>query len=186
MDSLLSQGLHILAGSPKLGKSWLALWLSVTVAKGEPVWGMSTRQGTTLYLCLEDSVLRIQSRLFEITEDVPDNVHFCTECAPIGQGLEEQVNTFLPAHPDGGPRRNPPPAQPLVALLSYGCGVPLAGTRFGWGEDERRSERALPLAAERGIRSPQGRGQTSRPAIRRPQVRGAAPYPQPLNGRKER
>ncbi len=37
------------------------------------------RQGTTLYLCLEDSTLRIQNRLFEITEDGPANVHFCTE-----------------------------------------------------------------------------------------------------------
>ena len=64
VDTLLSQGLHILAGSPKVGKSWLALWLAVTVAKGEPVWNMATRQGTTLYLCLEDSVLRIQNRLF--------------------------------------------------------------------------------------------------------------------------
>ena len=100
VDSLLSQGLHILAGSPKVGKSWLALWLSVTVAKGEPVWNMTTKQGTTLYLCLEDSVLRIQNRLFEITEDAPDSVHFCTECALIGQGLEEQVETFLAAHPD--------------------------------------------------------------------------------------
>ncbi len=40
VDTLVSQGLHILAGSPKVGKSWLALWLAVTVAKGEPVWGM--------------------------------------------------------------------------------------------------------------------------------------------------
>ena len=88
VDTLISQGLHILAGSPKVGKSWLALWLAVTVAKGEPVWNMTTRQGTTLYLCLEDSVLRIQNRLFEITEDAPSSVHFCTECALIGQGLE--------------------------------------------------------------------------------------------------
>ena len=100
VDTLISQGLHILAGSPKVGKSWLALWLAVTVAKGEPVWNMTTRQGPTLYLCLEDSVLRIQNRLFEITEDAPSSVHFCTECALIGQGLEEQVETFLTAHPD--------------------------------------------------------------------------------------
>ena len=100
VDTLLAQGLHILAGSPKVGKSWLALWLAVTVAKGDPVWNMTTKQGTTLYLCLEDSVLRIQNRLFEITEDAPDSVHFCTECALIGQGLEEQVETFLTAHPD--------------------------------------------------------------------------------------
>ena len=100
VDTLISQGLHILAGSPKVGKSWLALWLAVTVAKGEPVWNMTTKQGTTLYLCLEDSVLRIQNRLFEITEDAPSSVHFCTECALIGQGLEEQVEIFLAAHPD--------------------------------------------------------------------------------------
>ena len=100
VDTLISQGLHILAGSPKVGKSWLALWLAVTVAKGEPVWNMTTKQGTTLYLCLEDSVLRIQNRLFEITEDAPSSVHFCTECDLIGQGLEEQVDAFVAAHPD--------------------------------------------------------------------------------------
>ena len=48
VDSLLSQGLHILAGSPKVGKSWLALWLAVTVAKGENVWGMSSKQGIVI------------------------------------------------------------------------------------------------------------------------------------------
>ena len=99
VDTLLAQGLHILAGSPKVGKSWLALWLAVTVAKGEAVWNMTTKQGTTLYLCLEDSVLRIQNRLFEITEDAPESVHFCTECFPIGQGLEEQLETFVLKHP---------------------------------------------------------------------------------------
>lgn len=100
VDTLISQGLHVLAGSPKVGKSWLALWLSVMVAKGEPVWGMQTRQGTTLYLCLEDSRLRIQNRLFEIMEDAPPSVHFCTEGFIIGGGLEERIETFIAEHPD--------------------------------------------------------------------------------------
>lgn len=86
VDTLLSQGLHILAGSPKVGKSWLALWLSIMVAKGEPVWGMSAKQGTTLYLCLEDSVLRIQNRLFEITEDAPSSVHFARSAPSLVRG----------------------------------------------------------------------------------------------------
>ena len=71
VDTLLSQGLHILAGSPKVGKSWLALWLAVTVAKGESVWGMGVKQGTTLYLCLEDSTLRIQNRLLRSRRTPP-------------------------------------------------------------------------------------------------------------------
>lgn len=100
VDTLLFQGLHILAGSPKVGKSWLALWLAVTIAKGEHVWHMPTRQGTTLYLCLEDSLLRIQNRLFEITEDAPSSVHFCTESRVLGKGLEEQLEEFLAQHPD--------------------------------------------------------------------------------------
>ena len=100
VDSLLSQGLHILAGSPKVGKSWLVLWLAVMVAKGEPVWGMGVKQGMTLYLCLEDSTLRIQNRLFEITEDAPANVHFSTESDILGKGLEQQLRTFLAEHPD--------------------------------------------------------------------------------------
>ena len=100
VDTLLSQGLHILAGSPKVGKSWLALWLAVTVAKGEAVWGMGVKQGTTLYLCLEDSTLRIQNRLFEITEDAPANVHFSTSSDTLGKGLEEQLCAFLSEHHD--------------------------------------------------------------------------------------
>ena len=100
VDTLLSQGLHILAGSPKVGKSWLALWLAVTVAKGDPVWGMGVKQGTTLYLCLEDSTLRIQNRLFEITEDAPASVHFTTNSDTLGKGLEEQLRAFLSEHPD--------------------------------------------------------------------------------------
>ncbi len=100
ISTFLSQGLHILAGLPKVGKSWLALWLSVMVAKGDPIWGMEVKKGTTLYLCLEDSTLRIQNRLFEITEDAPDTVHFCTQAMTVTSGLTEQIESFLAQHPD--------------------------------------------------------------------------------------
>ena len=61
IENLLSKGLHILAGSPKVGKSWLALWLAVVVSKGEDIWGNKVKQGDTLYLCFEDSQIRIQT-----------------------------------------------------------------------------------------------------------------------------
>jgi len=35
VDGLIPCGLHILAGSPKIGKSWLMLWLWLKVAAGE-------------------------------------------------------------------------------------------------------------------------------------------------------
>lgn len=100
IENLLSEGLHILAGSPKVGKSWLALWLSVAVAKGEEVWGNKVKEGTTLYLCFEDSQIRIQNRLFDITDEATDAVNFCTENAMLGGELEERIINFIKEHPD--------------------------------------------------------------------------------------
>ena len=100
VDRLLPQGLHILAGAPKIGKSWLALSLCLCVAKGEPVWGFPSAKGSVLYLCLEDNYARIQRRLFELTEDAPAALHLATFSESIGTGLEEQLTHFLTAHPD--------------------------------------------------------------------------------------
>lgn len=100
VDKLLPQGLHILAGAPKVGKSWLALWLCLCVAKGEPVWNFSTRRGGVLYLCLEDSYSRIQNRLLDITDDAPANLCFATMSEKLHSGLVEQIEGFLGAHPD--------------------------------------------------------------------------------------
>lgn len=71
VEELLPQGLHLLAGAPKIGKSWLALWLCFCTAKGKPLWNFATHPCEILYLCLEDSFQRIQSRLFDLTEDAP-------------------------------------------------------------------------------------------------------------------
>ena len=67
IDGLIAQGLYILAGAPKVGKSWLALDMCLSIAKGEKNLGLKTSQGTALYLCLEDSYARIQNRLYEPT-----------------------------------------------------------------------------------------------------------------------
>ena len=69
VDELIPEGLHILAGAPKIGKSWLALWLCLCVSQGQPLWYFATTQGEVLYLSLEDSFQRIQTRLFDLTED---------------------------------------------------------------------------------------------------------------------
>lgn len=39
VETLLPQGLCMLAGAPKIGKSWMALDLALHVAKGEALWG---------------------------------------------------------------------------------------------------------------------------------------------------
>ena len=62
VDGLPAQGLYILAGAPKVGKSWLVLDMCLSIAKGETVLDRETSQGSALYLCLEDSYSRIQNR----------------------------------------------------------------------------------------------------------------------------
>ena len=97
---LLPQGLALLSGSPKVGKSWLTLDWCVKIAKGEKIWDFPTVKGTTLYLSLEDTESRLQERLLTVTEDAPSNVHFATSCMTIGDGLEEQIRTFVSEHPE--------------------------------------------------------------------------------------
>ena len=37
VDGMISTGLFILAGAPKVGKSWLALDIALSIAKGERI-----------------------------------------------------------------------------------------------------------------------------------------------------
>ncbi len=102
VSGLLPEGLHVLAGSPKIGKSWLALWICLQAAKGEKVWEFETLKSEVLYLCLEDSFARIQSRLFEITDEAPATLHFAIMSDAIGHGLENQIESFIKEHRSTG------------------------------------------------------------------------------------
>ena len=100
VDELIPEGLHILAGAPKIGKSWLALWLCLCVAQGQTLWNFTTTQGEVLYLSLEDSFQRIQTRLFDLTEAAPPTLHFAIMADTLKHGLEQQIEQFLTEHPD--------------------------------------------------------------------------------------
>ena len=104
VEDLLPQGLHLLAGAPKIGKSWLALWLCLCAAQGKPLWNFATKPCEVLYLCLEDSFQRIQSRLFDLTEDAPPSLHFAVMAEQLHSGLVEQIEQFLQEHPATGYR----------------------------------------------------------------------------------
>ncbi len=100
VDGLIANGLYILAGAPKVGKSWLSLDVCLSIAKGENILGHETRCGTALYLCLEDSFERIQKRLYELTDEPTENLHFAIMANTIGSGLENQIEKFKSGHSD--------------------------------------------------------------------------------------
>lgn len=100
VENLIAQGLYILAGAPKVGKSWLSLDICLSIAKGEKVLGHETKYGTALYFCLEDSFERIQKRLYELTDEPTENLHFAIMADTIGGGLENQIEKFKAEHSD--------------------------------------------------------------------------------------
>lgn len=81
-EGFLTEGLFILAGPPKVGKSWLSLNIAISVAKGNMVLSsFKTNKAGVVYLALEDNHRRIQSRIqnnlyYETDKKAPDNLYF--------------------------------------------------------------------------------------------------------------
>jgi len=100
VDEILPPGLHIISGSPKIGKSWLMLTLCLKVAQGELFWDFKTTPCSVLYLCLEDTFNRIQNRLFRLTDEASENLHFAVLSEQIDTGLLMQIEEFITQRPD--------------------------------------------------------------------------------------
>ena len=101
IDGLLYGGAYILAGAPKIGKSFLVAQIAYHISTGKKLWDYDVHQGTVLYLALEDDYQRIQSRMFMMygVED-SSNLYFATAANKIGNGLDEQLEFFMNEHPD--------------------------------------------------------------------------------------
>ena len=102
IDGLLSNGLAILSGDSKIGKSWMVLWFCRKIAAGEPIWGRPTSRSSVIYLALEDKEWRIQQRMQELTDEPPENLRFGFSCGKLGKELEGQIESVLKEHPETG------------------------------------------------------------------------------------
>lgn len=102
IDGVLSDGLAIMAGDSKIGKSWMVLWMCLQISKGEPVWGIPTRKTDVVYLALEDREWRVQQRMQDLTDTPPDNLHFGFSCGQLGAELESQIEDVLKDYPSTG------------------------------------------------------------------------------------
>jgi RecA-family ATPase len=59
----LPAGMTFISGKPKVGKSWLALQLALSVMTGGKVFNKDIEPGRVLYLALEDNERRLQDRM---------------------------------------------------------------------------------------------------------------------------
>lgn len=103
VPGVLPEGLSLLVGAPKMGKSWLSMNLAAAVAAGGRALGkVQVDQGEALYLALEDPPRRLQRRLQIVLENdpVPNGLHFETVWPLLHDGGTDQLDDWLDRHPD--------------------------------------------------------------------------------------
>ncbi len=102
VPGIVAEGLTLLVGAPKVGKSWAALNLAVAVASGGKAFGrVDVEPGSVLYLALEDTPRRLQSRLRKVLhgDPAPARLAISTVCEPLTAGGAERITTWLEGHP---------------------------------------------------------------------------------------
>lgn len=90
INGLIPIGLTILAGPPKVGKSWLILSIIMAISSHSKALGhYETEQMDCLYIALEDPPRRLQERIRKLTEgqqQINEHSHFATEWEKVEQG----------------------------------------------------------------------------------------------------
>ena len=102
VPGLIAEGLTLLAGAPKLGKSWLVLGLGITTASGTPALGkIGSVAGDVLYCALEDTPRRLKSRLEKMLrgEAKPRRLTIATALPQMPQAVGI-IGEWLDEHPD--------------------------------------------------------------------------------------
>ena len=104
IPGLLPEGLTVLAGRPKKGKSWLALSLSIATSRATPALGFFPilHARPVLFIGLEDGPRRLQDRMRLLLGDAsaPPNLHIATDWPQLGQGAEALIEWWLNDNPD--------------------------------------------------------------------------------------
>jgi hypothetical protein len=103
VPGILAEGVNLLCGPPKVGKSWLSLSLGLAVASGGTAFGsVPVVGGPVLYLALEDTPRRLQSRMGKILggQPAPPGLTLATDCPPLPQGGAEAIANWIGRNPD--------------------------------------------------------------------------------------
>jgi hypothetical protein len=102
VPGLVPEGLSLLVGPPKAGKSWAALDVALAVAAGGRALGaLPCEEGDALYLALEDSERRLQDRVRLLLGDgtpFPVGLHLATGW-PRGLDAVREVGLWAAEHP---------------------------------------------------------------------------------------
>jgi DNA-binding transcriptional ArsR family regulator len=88
IPDILPEGLAVLFGKPKVGKSYLALNIATAVAAGTEILGQRVERHKVLYLALEDTPRRLKGRLDQLGAIPTDNLTIYTHWRKGSDGIE--------------------------------------------------------------------------------------------------
>lgn len=103
VPGLIGEGLTIISGKGKMGKSWLCYQVSLAVAFGGIALGnIPVEAGRVLYLALEDTHRRLQGRLTRILDgaEAPENLHLFRHWPRMNQGGQRDLIDWFKQYPD--------------------------------------------------------------------------------------
>jgi len=98
VPGLLPEGLSILAGKPKLGKSWLCLDFSLAVAGNRYTLDRFCEAGDVLYIALEDTPRRLRNRtekLLQSAKEWPSRLTFWLKVPRSDEGGLLEIRSWL-------------------------------------------------------------------------------------------
>lgn len=101
---ILPVGVILMAGAPKIGKSFMSLQMGLTVAHGSRLWRGRKREqrGEVLYLAYEDNNRRMRDRARKLLEGemtLPKRLHVDYQWPRMDAGGVEDLDNWLSAHP---------------------------------------------------------------------------------------
>ena len=145
VPSLLPEGLSILAGRPKLGKSWMALDVCLAIAAGRFCLGeRKPAQGDVLYCALEDNQRRLQKRIDKLLPtfgaEWPERLTLTTTWRRLDKGGVSDISEWIAGV-----------TEPRLVVLDTLAGVRPIRTQQGYSEDYESLATLHRLANERGI-----------------------------------
>jgi hypothetical protein len=103
IPDIVPEGVTLLCGKPKLGKSWLLLSLLISVASGGVALGnVAVEQGEVLYISLEDKQKRLQKRtnILNQHQAVSDTFYYATEWSRLNEGGLDDLEEWIQEHPN--------------------------------------------------------------------------------------
>jgi hypothetical protein len=147
VPDLIVEGLVILAGKPKVRKSWMALDIALAVAAGRFCLGdRKCQQGDVLYLALEDGDRRLQRRITKLLPtfggEWPEPFNYATQWPRADQGGVEKIEEWCHDHPD---------ARLVVIDVHARFRAPINVRANAYAEDYSSLARLQELAVKRAI-----------------------------------